>query len=246
MKPQIVSRFQGRLEDIIVQNAQTQTLVVSPETHVMLDRIWEELQKKAEEEGRNLWDGQSLRLDHFEEKDGKLYLDLSHIWFKDRYGLEVAMRIDECPTPPERSQGIAVGAVVKTSDDWYVFGLQSQKTMSSSKHAFLGGLAEDLELNSGQGLYQEMLREVREESGILEEDIESSSLMGILQNQVSGYIVPFEVTLKITREEVYQRFQHDSDTEHADLVFVSPEDLPDFLEEMGSWKPLILDLMENN
>lgn len=243
MKPSIVSKFQGSLEDVIIRNAQKQTLEVSQSTQKLLDHIWTILEKKAQDEGRNLWNGQSLRLDHFEEQDGKLYLDLSHIWFKDRYGLEAAYRSDECSTPSERSQGLAVGAVVKTSDDWYVFGLQSQTTMSSSQYAFLGGLADDLELNSGYGLYQEMLREVEEESGILATDIEFARLLGMFQNHVAGYIMLFDVQLTITRDEVYQRFQENSDVEHADLVFVTPEELSEFLKQMGSWKSLVLDLL---
>jgi len=72
--------------------------------------------------------------------------------------------------------GLAIGGLIKTKDNKYIFGKRTGKTIAVHNIDIIGGIVEDLGIKTGEELAKCNLKEIDEETNIQEEHIVHTTL----------------------------------------------------------------------
>lgn len=224
----------------------------STELASLVDERWDKQFKELTSRGVELWDGDLYRVDNLEElikADGAAPLKLRLSTIKYRYAstykelTDDYVRLNE--SPPIYS---SIVSLILTSDNKFVFGKRSKFNVNSFQTDLIGGLLQrdELEINVGVDLYRTLLKEMHEEVGIEESNIESSKGIGIIQSKNSNVIFIAGTRLKINSQEMQQVFANRTAEEMQEIVFVEPSRLVKTLSELGGYRKLIPKLLHSN
>jgi len=247
MLPESKILLSGRFsaEDINIIGTDTSSRKIVPEIESRLSHVWEENSAAAQKAGKLIYDGESFRLEKAEIVEGKLELTVSKFKYSVRSAL-VALAPQLLELGIEYTgNGLAIGGFIKTTDGKYIFGEKSGKTTSTAKVDFIGGMLEPKVLKDGKDLIEYNEVEIEEESGIKPEDIESIVITGLIYTPTSNIIILTETNLRISSEEVLERFRDNNDGEMTRLIFKNESELVDYVREIGSYKPQALELLNN-
>jgi len=208
-----------------------------------LDNWYKNLQT-YKENNQKIWDGTTYRLNTLKIYENSLDLELSTVKFSTingyrdifkKYDLNTEYYIDH----------ISVGALIKTSDNKYLFGERSGKTAARSPIDLIGGGAskDELEITSGEDFETLLLKEIEEETNLDLNHIKKSEIIGIVRSQSTNVIIIFEVILNISSQNVLRLFKQRGDDEMKSLVFVEQANLKESLGLMGGYRVLLYDLI---
>lgn len=233
-------------DDIDIVVNKTSNRKIDPEIESKIDEIWEETVRNAKEQGQLIYNGESFRLDSFKESNGQLKLVLSKIKYKDRSSLnKLANELIE-KGEDYLPNTLAIGGFIKTTDNKFVFGKRSGRTITNNKEDFIGGILEPEKLNTGEDLFDYNLQEIKEEINLDKADIEHIRLVALVRTPWANIILLTYTTLKLTSNEVAAKF-HAKDKkdfeEMADLIFVDKSKLSEKLMELGGYKLSLLNLV---
>ncbi len=191
-------------EDLIVSVGGSNRKI-DPKIESQLDGLWEIELKNANEKGLNCYNGLCYRLNSLNLDDEKLILDFGTIDFKTWICLRAAPGYFDLPEEYFQ-KGCHTLATVRTSDGKYLMVELSGKSMNTNSVDFLGGAMEtDVPMKAGEDIFQSFFKELGEESLIEKEDIENAYLKMVYLNPKTNVGFYFEVTLRISSDELTER-----------------------------------------
>jgi hypothetical protein len=236
------------LDSITVHYNPTSPWQPDPEIRAKSDALWEQKLQKYKEQGIPAWDGDFYRLDNLEQvknlrPDEPIHLEMSVI--KYRYVNTIRDFMDYYDTHPEAwTNYLSVAAMIKTVDNYWVLGLRG-KSVHSQKYDMIGGgmHRNELEINNGADIYRNLLKEFREEAGILPEMVANATGVGLIHSTVSNVLLIAKVELNKTKEELIQIFENRLEDEMQSLVFVKEKDLAEYIQNMPGYAVVIPELL---
>jgi hypothetical protein len=140
------------------------------------------------------------------------------------------------------SHGLSVGGFVITRDGQYVFAQKSNQSASSLKEDIIGGVLEEIDPFSGEGIINMNRQELMEEINVVDSMVDSIRMVGIVRSSSTDIVIITSTSLRITTSELRQLFEQRQDQELSALIFVAPENLEDYLNHLGGYKPLLRQL----
>jgi hypothetical protein len=244
MEPSILFSKKLAFDRIIIKNSKLRQLTDTAIIKEKVDLLWEETLQNALKKGKKIWNGQNLRLDSFNYEISKnsLVLSTSQISFKDRFCRENFHDELSLAGASYTAQGIAIGGLMRTSDENYVFAELSQKYMNESKVDLIGGIVENTQIQNGIELLNEYFREIKEEANVDQNDIQEVFFSGLLQNANGGITIVVNTKLYLDSTNLVKKFELSDKEEVSSLCFVKSSKLKDFLNELGGYKSLISNL----
>jgi hypothetical protein len=246
MEPKIL--FKGKIlpQNINIHYSLTSNRKVNEDYEAQALNKWSEIYSKAKDEGKEIWISNYYRLDELKQNNNKLDLTLSTIPFSLILGYRELGLLQNLHQDYYTNH-MSVGSLVQTSDNKYIFGERSGKTMSRSNIDMIGGglNTTEINLNSGEDIYQMLIKEFEEEISLKFSDISSSECIGIVLSRNMNVIFIFETKLKISSEKLYSNFKSINDKkELKDLIFIDEDKLGGYLDELGSYKSLVKELLK--
>jgi hypothetical protein len=206
---------------------------------------WEQKQQEAAQARFRIWDGLYYRVtnaDALEKSDGLIHFALGTIFY--RY-IATYRHLDaqHARLALDPLYHLSTAALVCTSDNWYVFGRRSR---NGSIDLIGGGVQQDeLEVATGTDLERNLVKEIREESGIGHADLSAVLGMGVLLSSTSNVLVLAKVDLKITKPEVELAFDKREEDEMAEPVFVRHDEIKSFLSSLTDYRTLMPSLIDS-
>jgi len=230
---------------VLVRAVETSNQETIPEIEAHIEREWDALLARAEEQGKRIWNGVTQRVNELEVRDGQLHVEFAPLDFKHRECVVSYPGYFELAESYWR-KGAWVGALVETSDDWYVHARLSGRSNTTKKENILGGIVGDeTPARSGKDLFNEMYRELEEESAVPSSAVDRMALELVYLSPSTNVGFVFSVQLTDTRAALEQRFAaSEKDPDIAGLVFTKPEDLAPTLRALGPSAAYIADTFE--
>jgi 8-oxo-dGTP pyrophosphatase MutT (NUDIX family) len=238
--PRILSRGAFRLSDIRVELSD-QEWIAPGEFERLVDVAWRE--KLAEAQGHRIWDGTYYRVANVEDwktAEDALSFRLGTVsyryiaTFRELYAEHAARGL-------EPLHHLATAALIHTRDGQCIFGRRSR---NGAVDLIGGGVQRDeLTVVCGSDIAANLLKEIREEVGIRDTQVEDIAGLGILLSSTSNVLVVADVLTTLSQAEAEASFREREDDEMAEIVFVSRDALQDFLRGMSDCRTLIADLM---
>lgn len=209
----------------------------------MAETAWQVKLREAEQDAHPLWDGTYYRVSNTSDIAGPLgvrKLELGTIQYRYISTFR-PLHEEHARRKLEPLHHLSTAALIRTNDAYYVFG---RRTRGGAIDLIGGGVQRDeMEISSGADIGQNFYKEMREEIGIPYGDSLRMNGMGILMSSTSNILVIAHIDLRLSRDEVADRFGHREEDEMAEPVFVPQSDLRDFLGRLTDYRMLIPDLL---
>jgi len=245
IEPKILVKGGFSPEDIHIQLNRETNRKTTQELEKLIREEWEWLYSKAKSEGRIIWDGESYRLDDFRVNEhGELFLKVSPIKYSVRAPLNRLTQYTEKLGEQYLAKGLGIGGFLKTTDGKFIFGVRSGKTLTSNKIDFIGGIVENVDLNSGKELFSQNYKEIQEEMGVSKDQIDNMVVLGMILSNTSNVIIITFTQLNIDSKKVLDVFRQRNDEEMSSLEFVEEESLKDYLHDLGGYKVVVYELLK--
>lgn len=206
-----------------------------------IEKRWKEYEREAKSKGNPVWDGIFYRLENVDDIQEKL--ELSTVSYSTIRGLTYNNDLSSIP-PSSWTNHISTNALIKTSDDLFVFGRRGANSMSKFKVCFIGGglQPEERTVDSGRDIFENQRKEMQEELGIDPEQISLMKGIGIIHSAASTVTFIFYSELSIDNSQLLKIFEQNSDDEIEALEFVTEKDLRKFLTSIGGYLGLVGEL----
>jgi hypothetical protein len=220
---------------------------VDPELESQVASTWAKILKEAEKSGQLAYENEyTYRLNGFTFDKGNLELEIAQIPFSIRYALTKLPRTFEL-REDYWPKGLFVASIVKTSDDFFVFGSKSSKNLSSNalkvkKIDPIGGMLDEQVLDVNLYLDKMLKNELLEEAGINPKFIEEVRCIGLLISRSSNIGIINYTRINVTKNELNESFKQLNDGEFSDLIFVEKSELEQFTSELEDYRVLLWDL----
>ena len=212
-----------------------------PAYDVLVDAAWRQMLRESR---HPLWDGTYYRLLNpadVENGMGTSPLRLGAIRY--RYiATFAALHQHHAFHQLDLVHHLSTTAVIRTRDNYYLFG---RRTRNGEIDLIGGGVQRDeLEVTSGADLERNLLKEIREETGVSAHDVQQLTGIGILRSANSNVLIVANANLSLTKVEAIARFVLRPENEMSELVFVPETGLYPTLNSMSDYRPLIPELMQ--
>ena len=197
--------------------------------------------------GKKAWDSVTYRLNDLKVENNRVHLDFGTIPFRIRNtfpSIVEGQEVEEECFP----KGIFVAGLIQTTDDLFVFGKLSGKTLVKRKIDFIGGtlVKDELIVNNGSDLIIALEAELLEEINVSPEHVASYQLISIVLSDRFNVGLIYHVQLKVSSETVLESFQKANDQEMSDVVFVEKKDLYNFASDIpGFGKAVVQSLSQS-
>lgn len=212
----------------------------SPTVEEMIARTWEVESALAQDGARTLYNGQIGRLTGIVSSDSNLTLKLGPTNYRDFLGTNLFHAADVSRLGGRLlADPLGISGLVLTRDGFVVLGVRGRKVVFHAGHVHtFGGLLENADrAPAGYDLIGSLRRELNEEMGLVEPDITSVTVTGLVRDRL--ILQPeliFDVLTRLSRAELVARFDPVSDLEHTEWIFVAddPDALVEFLRKKRS------------
>lgn len=201
------------------------SLQLDDELAEMVAERWQAVLEKAKQNNQEVWDDPMQRFEGAEEYDGALQLNMSQTRFSTRYSLRGMIAEGKTTV---KTFGSYVHCLVRTSDDWYVFGKKSGKYVSDHNFSFIGGVL-DYDGKRPRTPFEVARIELSEEAGIASEEITSLELVGMYESDHGSIGMTMSVVLRLDKTAVLATFTQKTDKELASLEFIRKEDVVPYM-----------------
>jgi predicted NUDIX family phosphoesterase len=96
----------------------------------------------------------------------------------------------------------------------------------------IGGYSnrDELEVNISEDFKINMLRELREELDISEQDLNAIKFLGVLETEKGSVNIFFKVNTSLSKQEVEKRYEKIIDKEFQSLIFIDEKDIKEYLD----------------
>jgi len=245
MKAKIL--FQGRFSksDVVCKYSSISPRKINTEIENKAKQIWEEKSEEAKGQGKKMWDQPVYRLDDFTLNKGRCFLTFSTIPFSIRTSVKdfteqlIEMGKEYLPMATYSS------FFIETEEGNFVFGVKSNIYVTNRSFSYIGGV-----FNQEKGdcshppLFDDSLKEVKEELGIVDSVINDFRLLGAFQSETCNVGFIFYCKVKLSADEVKGCFEEHNDLELKELTIVELRDLRDFCIKKIGKEAEIVDIFE--
>jgi len=246
MIPKILARGPFLPKNIKIINESSSQRKTNPEIEQLIYQTWEKMETKAIAQNQMLWNGESLRLDDLKLENGELTLFTSPTDYKTRASLELNISKVENLSLQYLSAGLAIGGFIETIDNYYIFNQRSHKSVDGNRVDFIGGVMDNMSAKDGFDLLEHNYLEIKEEINVSKNEIESINILGLILGDSGNVIFITSTKLNISFDYLQKLFEQKHDEEVFELVKVKDQDLEIFINQIGRYKPLALDLLKNH
>jgi hypothetical protein len=238
--------LKGRFDFNEIQIIERPTnLLLPPDLREEVAQKWEDLKRQAKEKNIKVWDSINYRLNDFKIVNGILTLEIAELNFSTRVGLaEIREKLwvlgyEFFP------RGLFIGTLLETNDGEYIFGERSKKSATRSRTDIIGGVLSKKEviIKSGSDFKNALTAELSEEINVTKEHLLESYVMGLVLTDSTQVGIITYTKLNLSSEEVNDSFKNKNDGEMESLVFVDEDKLRDYLNNLGGYKPAIVELL---
>ncbi len=195
---------------------------------------WKTMIIDAKQKGKKLWDSDVYRFESGEIKNGILYLKVSTVPFSIRFPMNFYTEQLENLGANYGSMGMFTSCFVKTLDNKFIFIEKSGKYYSNKKVSFVGGVLSKTEkiLLNGKDLFNEVLKEVREEIGISGVDIDKKIFRCIYITNDKNVCLIFDIFLNKAFNELKNKFSIKNDGEAKELIGITEFEFKNFIKKI--------------
>ncbi len=132
---------------------------------------------------------------------------------------------DSCPT-----FHCSTVALIKTADNFYVFGSRNANTIHTQPMDFIGGglQFDELEVNNGEDIEKNVVKELYEEINVCQSDILHIEGIGIILSTSTNISFIFKVDLRLNKDSLKDKFLERKDDEMSELIFIKEENLEEY------------------
>ncbi len=211
---------------------------------------WNAKLLEAKKQGRLLWDSEIYRFEKaFNTSTNNLSLQFSTIPFSIRLGMNAYTDTVQEKGLPYAPQGLFTSVLLVTSDKYLVFIEKSDRYFTAKKYSWIGGVLSKTEkiINTGEDLFDEVQKEIFEESTIAAEHITNKvQLLSGYRTDNWNVCLLFKQAIQLTAAELQTLFELNGGDEAKNLLMIDPEELSDKLslfEPKDQVKFAILDLI---
>lgn len=241
MNSEIIYKFRNQSCDFAINIVESQYSFQCGSDSLV--KIWEDIKAQSRTRGVEIWDGLYYRLENLDElQTGSRVLKLGTIRYSTVRSL-IEYRKKNTILKADFPNHLNTGALVRTSDGFYLFGKKKAKD-SFCVDLIGGGLQEsELKVRSGEDLARNMLKELKEEVNLDSGLIKNNEIVGFVLADTMSVVILFEMELKVSLDEVFRQFNSREDFEFVDLVAISREKLPEFLAEQKNYIGILGELL---
>jgi 8-oxo-dGTP pyrophosphatase MutT (NUDIX family) len=198
-----------------------------------IEACWHHKLQEMQQRGAALYDGALYRLVDWEVRlDGRLSLALGATSYKE-YVASRDVRFARGRERRKLSNPLAVCSVIETADGQLVLDQRHGVDVYEGRYHVIGGFCESERDRDSAGLpdlFGAMLREIREETGLQNEDIARQLCLGLVYDLATPHPeLCFLTCLRIPLEEVRQRKPVDHEVERLLPLPARAESLRSFL-----------------
>lgn len=212
-----------------------------PEIKDKIEKQWKKLKKRY----KKLFNGTLYRLSGFKQKHGKLILRLAstnfkelmgtnHLFFFDKKNFDYLKRLGRKENDCLKyfSNGLSVGAVIQTKDDYVLIVKRGKKTESYPSTFYT--VAGYVEPKKDKTMEDAVSREIEEEIG-LNKDEYKIYFLGLIRNNQT--LKPELIYLIKAKKNLAEILTGKDEFEEFDLIFgLKKEDLKKFLKSFPEKK----------
>ncbi len=244
MQPKVIAKGPFKPEDISIKVNKTSERKIATEIEAKLQETWKQIVIEATSKGQKICDGESYRLDNLQLQGDKITLYLSKFKYSIRKPLSELNAEIESYGDEYCSRGLAIGGLIKTTDGLYIFGKRSDKSSTKARIDFIGGVLEEIEIKDGHDLIRKNKEEILEETGIDNSNINNIEILGLVSSNSSIVVIVTVSSLNIDSTKAREIFKSKKDDEMAELIFINSDGLKNYLNELGGYKPTVVNLLE--
>jgi 8-oxo-dGTP pyrophosphatase MutT (NUDIX family) len=136
---------------------------------------------------------------------------------------------------------LSTTALIRTIDGYYLFG---KRARNGSIDLIGGGAhADELMISGGPNIEQNLYKEIHEEVGIWEDEIEELAGIGIVFSGTSNVLVIGHARAGLSKADAIARFGQRTENEMTEPIFVHEDKLRGFLRDMTRYRKLIPGLL---
>ena len=223
------------------------SLNIAPYEQVLKD-YWHEVIADAQSAGTEIWDGQYYRLENIDEiQRSSLQLKLSTISYsttRSLMKLSQQQNLASCYFPYH----INTGALISTSDDFFVFGQKTTKSGTYYLDLIGGGLQKDeLDVQQAIDIKNNILKEAFEEANITSSMIDWVNLNSLILTNTMSVVILFNIKLNVDKGLLLKSFEDRVENELSGLQFFDHESVNELShkENRLSYLSLIPKLVRN-
>lgn len=241
--------FQGNFSknDVTCKYTEVSSRKIDPVIEEKAKKVWQQKTEEAKKDGKKVWDQSVYRLDRFHINENMCELEFSTIPFSMRSSIKDFT--NDLMKKGEEYLPMAVysSVFIETIEGNFVFGEKSDKYVANRKYSYIGGVFNRSEEHDGDtNLFNASSNEVKEELGIEESDIEEFNLLGAFRSESCNVGFVFYCRLKLTKDEVMDKFKKGSDLELNNLFFARRKDLREVgINKIGK-EPELVDIFKQS
>jgi 8-oxo-dGTP pyrophosphatase MutT (NUDIX family) len=206
---------------------------INPSIQAWMDTLWEQKLAIAQIQKIPLFDAPLFRFIEAESKsDGTLHLVLGNTGYKEY----VTTRVPEVAQGRKREElgnALSVCSVVETSDGYILLDKRQGVDVYVGRYHVIGGFFErDLDSTGFQepDPFGAICREIREETGIQQSDINEQFCLGVVYDTATPHAeMCFLTRLTIPLAEVNRRVPEEDEIKKLEVLKVTKESLREFL-----------------
>lgn len=223
-----------RQEQLVIDYDPERRLVVTPEEQVWMDTLWQEKLAEAQRRQSLFFDAPTYRFidAQLNQADNILTLKLGPTTYKE-YVTTREPAFAQKHTRDELGNTLAVSSVVETTDHVILLDKRQGVDVSNGRYHVIGGIVE--RGRDGEEIadpFGAMRREIREETGVQENDIAEQYCLGLVYDLETPHAeLVFLTRLNIPIAEVYQRTPEDREIQELQTLAATPDSLRDFISQ---------------
>lgn len=232
MKDKILFTTQCGIEQIICKLITKSNREVNAKIESQINSIWLSGVADKKKEGGVLYNGNTFRVEAIKKLDSMFEISIYPVKYKIFYGLH--KQIDKINMLGKKysPNNLAVGALLKTSDQKYIFCKQSEKAYANPGISIIGGIVEKTK-KIKDILKANLFSEITQETGIPPKEIKRIKPLCFIQSKQGSIILFNLVELTITSGKALKIFRTKHDNELSELILVVKEGIVDFVAELG-------------
>ena len=237
--PRILSKAPFSISRIRIQISADEW-TATPDYDGLVDVAWESMVFHA---NRPIWDGTYYRVVNGGELEIRTEVGLMQLGtIRYRYIATfppLHQHHARCGLDP--LYHLSTIALIRTIDGYYLFG---RRTRNGFIDLIGGGVQSDeLVVSGGPSVAQNLYKEIHEEVGICEDDLEEVTGIGIVLSETSNVLIVCNARVCLSKSDAITRFGQRTEDEMTEPAFVPEDKLRSFLRDMTGYRKLIPELL---
>ncbi len=212
----------------------------TPEYDDLVDVEWETM---VFQEKNAIWDGTYYRVVNASELETQSEVGLMQLGtIRYRYiATFPALHQQHARCGLDPLYHLSTIALIRTIDGYYLFGKRTRNGFID----LIGGGAQtdELVISGGPNIEQNLYKEIHEEVGVCEDDIEELAGIGVMLSGTSNVLIIGHIRTGLSRTDAIARFDQRTENEMTEPMFVHEDKLRGFLWNMTGYRRLIPDLL---